>query len=95
MNPLIWASMSNHIEVVKYLISNGVNIDARDKGGSTALIQAAFNDNVGIVECLISAGADKDVRNIKGETALSLAYGQTKQYLRSITGIDDYSDYSY
>ncbi|EAX68502.1 ankyrin repeat protein, putative, partial [Trichomonas vaginalis G3] len=38
--PLIYASWNNHLEVVKYLISVGVNKAAKDNEGKTALSHA-------------------------------------------------------
>ena len=55
------------------LIEAGVDIDARDNNGETALIQAARTGNSNSVRLLLKAGANIDVKDRTGMTALKYA----------------------
>ena len=61
------------INVVQCLIENGVDIEARDKRGRTALMYAAEHNNLAVAKYLIEKGADVNFKNKYGKTALSLA----------------------
>lgn len=72
---LIVATMNQHKEVVKLLIVNRVDVDAKTETGWTALMFAAtWNYNAGL-QLLIFAGADVNAKNDDGETALMKATG--------------------
>ena len=58
---------------VEEAISNGANIDARNKYGRTALMFAAGNGHIGIVELLLKHGADVNAKGNDGWTALMSA----------------------
>jgi len=59
--------------VIKILLRNVHNIDARDKYGSTALLHAAVRMRFDIVQILQAAGADLNARNARGESTVSFA----------------------
>ena len=40
MSPLIIASSQGHLEVVKYLVTNGAHVDHTDEDGNTAVTHA-------------------------------------------------------
>jgi ankyrin repeat protein len=61
------------IEIVRWLLAQGVNVDATDFGGRTALIRAAHRDHLEVVEELLRAGADPDHRDDDTETVLMWA----------------------
>jgi uncharacterized protein len=63
------ASKRGHFEVVKVLVAGGVNVNAKDKEGETALIEAAY-DHFEIVKTLLASGADVNARTRRGWTAL-------------------------
>ena len=68
--PLIMAAWHGHLDIVKYLLDRGADIDAAYEAGNTALIAAAWHGHVDVVTYLISEGADIAVRNRGGEDAL-------------------------
>ncbi|CAN0483041.1 unnamed protein product, partial [Ectocarpus sp. 12 AP-2014] len=51
-----------HVEVMQALIRHGVDVDAPDSNGSTALHSAAMGDAVGAIDALIEAGANIDAQ---------------------------------
>lgn len=60
------------IDLVKLLIENGANINAKNALNFTPLMYAAKNNNWGMVKLLIDHSAGIDEKNDKGETALIL-----------------------
>jgi len=57
--PLMWASAKGHYEVVKFLIDNGADIQARCSEGKSVILWAAYNScNTGVIKLLIEKGAD-------------------------------------
>ncbi|KAL3885199.1 hypothetical protein ACJMK2_025290 [Sinanodonta woodiana] len=71
---LYTASSIGQYEWVKALIiRGGVDFDARNKGGWTALMYACYIGHDNIVKLLLEAGANVKIRNNKGETPLMLA----------------------
>ncbi|MCL4361657.1 ankyrin repeat domain-containing protein [Candidatus Dependentiae bacterium] len=70
---LISATRYGHDNLVKLLIDNHVNVNAKDPAENTALIWASRLGNKNIVELLIKAGADVNSKDDLGATALSYA----------------------
>jgi hypothetical protein len=64
------ATFASNIEVMRLLISHGVDINQQDKLGNTALHEAATAGNLEAFKLLIKAGVDIGLVNSKGETAL-------------------------
>lgn len=56
----------------------GLDLDAQDDSGYTALMTAVLRDNLAAVELLLRLGADPDIENNDGETALILAVDDHK-----------------
>jgi 26S proteasome non-ATPase regulatory subunit 10 len=74
--PLQWAvASSKNIAVIEYLLSLGVNVDARNNDGETALaIHATDLDaSTAVAEVLIRHGADVNARDKDGLTPLKNA----------------------
>lgn len=70
---LMWASDRGHKDIAEFLISNGANVDAKNKYGYTALMMASVNDKKDMVELLISRGANINASDEDKTTALMLA----------------------
>ena len=64
--------VSDNIEGLK-LLENGVDINATDKEGWTALMDASNKGYLKRVQFLVENGADINIKNNEGKTALDLA----------------------
>ncbi len=71
---LIVAAGEGHIEVVKFLLDNGADVNIKGTNGiDTALMSAAGGGHKEIVKLLIDKGADVNAIGSKGRTALAIA----------------------
>ena len=71
--------MEGHTQIVKYLIENGANVNAKaDEAGDseTPLIDAAENKHLDCVKVLLENDADPTIFNIDGFTALTKIYNE-------------------
>ena len=75
--PLHYAAFNGHTKIVKYLLENRAEIDARAPNGATALMFAARNGHFETAKLLIWEVADVNVEADSGGTALQWAT-QTK-----------------
>lgn len=67
-------SNRNNREMVDFLIHEvGINVDERDRFGSTALIYSAARQSSEILEALLSNEANTDIQDKSGKTALMQA----------------------
>lgn len=73
MNALHEASLKGMIDVVRYLLSIGVEVDVKNAAGETSLHLAAKSNHVDVAECLIKHGADVKQHRAMGHTALHFA----------------------
>ena len=67
------AAFNGKKDVVEYFLKKGVNVDAKDQDGNTALIKASINNQLEIVKYLIKNGADVNIKNNDAITALMVA----------------------
>jgi hypothetical protein len=67
------AENDNEKELVRQAANFGVNVNAVNKEGKTALMIAVENDSSDVVEALIESGADVNLRDRSGRTALDMA----------------------
>jgi|SRR5579871_3083671 len=65
-------SSQNREHIINTLLDKGVDINARDIHGYTALIWAARNGDVNTVKLLLARGADVNIRSKNGETIIKL-----------------------
>jgi len=70
--PLFIAAGEGRSDVVRYLLAEGAEINARDKLGDTALTEAAYYGHVALVNELLLHGADINAIGNDG-TALDIA----------------------
>ena len=66
-------SRANFIILLRFIISKGTNIEARDYEDWTPLHLACTQDITGIVNCLVSKGANIERQNDKNATPLHYA----------------------
>ena len=85
------AASEGHLEVVKYLVEQGADINATtSRYGWTVLHYAATWGQLAVVRYLVEQGADVNAKDSDGDTARGLAemFGHTAvaRYLRSVGG---------
>lgn len=68
--PLNLASYEGKTDIVKYLLSKGADVKAKDKEGSTPLQNAAAKGHFDIVKMLVEKGSDVNYRDDNGVTPL-------------------------
>lgn len=86
--PLHWSCLNGDPEVVKFLIRNGAEVNAKDAQGMTPLHWAAWQGQIEAAKILVSFGAELNTKNISGHTPLDRAifdnHSEMVEYLRSI-----------
>ncbi|MDD5175687.1 MAG: ankyrin repeat domain-containing protein [Sterolibacterium sp.] len=71
--PLIYAAFEGHAEIVRYLLTKDVDIDAQSENGTTALMAASRNGHLEIVKILLAQDADVHLVNQDNLTAGDMA----------------------
>ena len=71
--PLIWAVSENYHDIAVTLIEAGVDLNARNVDGNTALLRAACEGRAELASVLLRVGAHRDLQNHDGYSALVLA----------------------
>ncbi len=71
--PLMPAVMYGHEDLVRYLLDQGANINAKDLNGLTPLIWSVKTGNLSMMQLLVSRGSDISICNNGGENALHYA----------------------
>ncbi|XHG08662.1 hypothetical protein AWENTII_011757 [Aspergillus wentii] len=69
--PLAWATSQGHENMVKVLLSMGVDVDSKDHSGATPLSKAACNGHSETVKLLLEYGAALEAEDYEGMTVLS------------------------
>ena len=67
------AAYDGDIDTAQSLVSKGVDVNTKDKGGDTPCHIAAFGGHVEIVKFFVSIGADVNAKDKNGNTPLHLA----------------------
>jgi ankyrin repeat protein len=73
--PLHPASGYSELEIVRYLVEHGADLDERNEDGDTALHFAVFGKTAN-AKYLIDSGANVNARNNEGKSPLNYAYEQ-------------------
>jgi ankyrin repeat protein len=61
------------LDVINVLLELGVDVNAQDEAGNTALHIAATRGFTGVAQALVDNGARPDIKNHRGQTPLALA----------------------
>lgn len=70
---LLFAAKKNYVDIVKYLIDLGIDVNTTTTYRITLLMEAAINNAVDVARFLIDTGADLNAMNSANKTALMLA----------------------
>lgn len=70
---LRYAAEKGDVATMLTLLTNGVNVNGKDKKGTTALMDAASNGQIPALQVLLVKGANVDARDESGITALFYA----------------------
>ncbi len=70
--PLFLAAGEGRLDVVRYLLDEGADVNARENRGSTALIEAAYGGHIEVIKELLLRGAEINAIGEQG-TALDVA----------------------
>ena len=77
--PLMAAIVAHDLDMVKILLSNSPNVNAKGIHGWTALHFAGRENQPEMVTALVKAGADKNLKDEWGRTAKNVAYENEKE----------------
>jgi len=75
-NPLLYACSKGRLDVARFLVQHGADVNSTSPNGSTPLMMAAMSGNEYLVKYLLEQGADLKIRNSLGFSAIDMA----KQY---------------
>jgi len=75
ITPLVKAVLGDQVEMAKFLLSKGADVNHVDGNGMTPLLYAASIDfgSPAMIDMLLKAGARTDMKTKEGKTALELA----------------------
>ena len=78
--PLQIASLQGYVEIVRFLVENGCEIDRRNVDKDTALIDAVENGHVEVIKLLLDHGANPRLGNAKGDEPYELVPQDDENY---------------
>ncbi len=71
--PLFFAAQEGNVEICRYLLSKGADINGKNMQGETALIVALKRAHPEVAQALVDSGADVNLTDTQGQTPLMLA----------------------
>ena len=83
----------NHIQMLNYLIEEGIDINkTQRRSGFTALMAAACYGRVEITKILIAHGVDQKTRDMKGFRAVDFARKMNKKSVLELLDYDEFEE---
>ena len=67
------ASFEGHLQVVRYLLQHGVDVNVRDSVVDTPLLLASYQGHLDVVQCLLEHGADANLLGNRHYAPLTFA----------------------
>nr|XP_054757410.1 ankyrin repeat domain-containing protein 65-like [Lytechinus pictus] len=67
------SSQGGHLDIVKYLVRHGVEIEDKDRRGNSPLHHAAYGGHLDVVEYLVGQGALVEKIDWLGKTPVQIA----------------------
>ena len=85
-DPIHDAAKAGDLAAVQAQLDAGVDVNAKDWLGGTALLEAAIKGHKEVVELLIAKGADVNAKDVDGKTQLDWASDKMADLLRKHGG---------
>lgn len=86
MTPLMVLASKGEVQSILHLLATGVDVDATDKRGGTALMYAAMNKHAAVVKLLLEVGASPVLKTNKGLSAIDFAIrSRSNEVMQSIS----------
>ncbi len=71
--PLMRAAKSNYLDLMRFYIENGADMEMKNNAGDSVLPIAVSEAKTDVVELLLESGANVNIRNKEGKTPLTVA----------------------
>lgn len=85
--PLRWAAEQGHIDLVRFLLDRGADVEERSGEGETALMRAAWMGHGPVVRLLLERGADVEAASDLGWQAID--YARARQHAEIAELLED------
>ncbi|WP_341761278.1 ankyrin repeat domain-containing protein [Candidatus Tisiphia endosymbiont of Thecophora atra] len=72
-NPLHAAAYYGYLDIMEFLLEQGIDIDVKSDNGDTPLLIAALTGNLKVMKFLVEKGADVTIKNKEGLSVLHIA----------------------